>query len=71
MDILFILMNQLIYGIFHLLYIFINYLLGKQGIFSFLSVNNYLSGGSKNICWNGYHRVAGTATYSKHSCVKN
>lgn len=26
---------------------------------------------TKNSCWKGYHRVKGTAPYSKHSCVKN
>ena len=26
---------------------------------------------TKNICWKGYHRVKGTAPYSKHSCAKN
>ena len=25
----------------------------------------------KNICWKGYHRVKGTAPYTKKSCAKD
>ena len=25
----------------------------------------------KSICWKGYHRVKGTAPYTKGSCAKN
>ena len=28
--------------------------------------------GARNVsCWKGYHRVKGTVSYSKKSCVKN
>ena len=53
--------------------------LEKDGFFDYL-IDKKIMGGKKqlfkkskkrSICWKGYHRVKGTAPYSKHSCAKN
>ena len=53
--------------------------LEKDGFFLYLIEKKILGGKrrslqkskGRSICWQGYHRVRGTAPYSKHSCAKN